>query len=916
MFTSEIVTFFFTDIEGSTRLWEQHPEAMRAALAEHDALMRQAIETEGGRVFKTMGDAFCAAFASPAAALSAALSAQQSLQIRFNHGEYGGHEEIRGEGKTFSQPSTGAENQLEDTLLPFSPPSVSSVFSVVNIRVRMALHTGMVEARDGDYFGAPVNRVARLLSAGHGGQILLSDALRERIEHHLPPQSFLLDLGRYPLKDLPEPERIWMLRHPELPSEFPPLRTQAALVHGMPQALTSFVGRTREAAMAETLLRQPEARLVTLTGFGGMGKSRLAMRVADQCLAAFPDGAWWIELEGVRSAAGMWARLAETLRLTPTPGESARDQTCRSLRDRSQLLVLDNTEQITEAGTVTRDLLASCPGLKCLAATRRALGLRGERTLEVLPMETQEALALFLERAREVKPDFTLTDANQVDVIELCRRLDGQPLALELAAARSAMLTPGQILARLNERFRLLQSRSPDLPPRQRALRAAIEYSYDLLEAEERMILAQLSVFEGGFTLENAEAVCDGFDVFGSIEVLWSHSFFRVETHAESQVNRYTMLESVREFAGEQLQASGEAAQFAERHANRFLERSTILLAQMRTQQESEALRGLEQDGNNLRAATRWARATGNVLLFAQLSLAVGGWRQKRGFLPEAVTRIQEGLDVLRPQATAYPALLADLLRERAGLHLDFAETTQARMCGEEARELSATASDKMGEARAENLLAQAAMQEKQFEEARERFQRALKQFTDANSGMEIANVLNNLGMVERQDKTGDEAAYQARLQQAEQHYEQSRKLRIASGDRRGLAETLTNMGVLAFERGDLEQAEKCYRDALEQEQGMGDSYALAVQLYNLAEIAQQRSENLIAVRRFACSERLLEETRSPQLADAASMTTQESQAAQMSPEELTALRALIHRMSPEQLLKFALSAVNDSNFA
>ena len=906
MFTSETVTFFFTDIEGSTQLWEQHPDAMRSALAEHDSLMRQAIETQEGTVFKTMGDAFCAAFASPAAALSAALTAQQALQKRFNHGEHGEHEGRRVEGESSSQPSTSVTKEQESTLLPSSPPFV---FSVVNIRVRMALHTGLVEARDEDYFGPPVNRVARLLSAGHGGQILLSDALREQVQNLLPPHAFLLDLGRYPLKDLPAPERIWMLRHPDLPSEFPPLRTQAALVHGMPQTLTSFIGRTREAAMAETLLLQPEARLVTLTGFGGMGKSRLAMRVADQCLAAFPDGAWWIELEGVRSAAGMWARLAETLRLTITPGESARDQTCRNLRDRSQLLVLDNTEQIADAGIVTRDLLASCPGLKCLAATRRALGLRGERTLEVLPMETQEAATLFLERAREVKPDLTLTDANQADVIELCRRLDGQPLALELAAARSAMLTPSQILARLNERFRLLQSRSPDLPPRQRALRAAIEYSYDLLDAEERTILAQLSVFEGGFTLEDAEAVYEGFDVFSSIEVLWSHSFFRVETHAESQVNRYAMLESVREFADEQLQASGEAAQFAERHANRFLERSTMLLAQMRTEQESEALRGLEQDGNNLRAATRWARETGNVLIFAQLSLAVGRWRQKRGFLPEAVTRIQDGLDALHPQASAHPLLLADLLRERAGLHLDFSETSQARICGEEARELSAAQADNLGEARAENLLAQAARLEKQFEEARERFQRALKQFADAKSDVETANVLNNLGMVERQDRTGDEAAYQARLQLAEQHYEQSRKLRIASGDRRGLAETLTNMGVLAFERDDLEQAEKYYREALEQKQDIGDLYVLAVQLFNLGEIAQKRGEHQEAVRRFACSEFLFEEMRSPQLAEAADMTTKEGLAAQMSSHDLAALRAEIHLLSPDQLLRFALSA-------
>ncbi len=468
---SGTVTFLFTDIEGSTRQWERDAEGMQAALARHDAILRAAIEEHGGVIFKTVGDAFCAAFTSAPRAVAAALSVQGGLREAF--------------------PGEGG-------------PS----------RVRMAVHSGEAEVRDGDYFGRVVNRVARLLAAGHGQQILVSGATRELLLGGLPEDAMLRDLGEHLLKDLERPEHVFQLDHPELPADFPPLRSLSALPHNLPQQLTSFVGREREVARLRELLATH--RLVTLTGVGGSGKTRLALHVAAEVVDQFPDGVWLVDLSALSDPALVPQTVATALGLRETPGRDPVESLLVHLRTRDLLLVLDNCEHLIEAcATWAERALRVVPELRVLATSREALGTVGEVVWPVpllsvpavstrspedlLPeIDRYEAVRLFAERATLVDPGFELTAADARAVVQICRRLDGIPLAIELAAARVRVLAPEQIASRLDDRFRLLAGGGRRALPRHRTLQAAIDWSHDLLEEPERILLRRLAVFSGG----------------------------------------------------------------------------------------------------------------------------------------------------------------------------------------------------------------------------------------------------------------------------------------------------------------------------------------------------------------------------------------------------------------------------------
>lgn len=437
------VTFLFTDIEGSTKLWEDNAPAMQAALARHDELLRRSIEERGGFVFKTVGDAFCCAFATATDALEAALDAQRSL-LKEQWGESG------------------------------------------PLRVRMALHMGAAEERDGDYFGPPVNRVARLLSAAHGGQVLLSLPTHEMVRDQLPAGMNLADLGEHRLKDLFRPERVFQLVSPDLPSEFPPLRTLDAYRNNLPLQPTPLVGREKEVAQVCDLLRAEETRLLTLTGPGGIGKTRLALQAAADVLEDFTDGTFFVPLATLTEADLFLSAVAEALGVKEI-GEQPLDESLKDyLSERRMLLVLDNFEQVLEGAPAVTELLAASPGLKVLATSRISLRLYGEHVFPVPPLSmpdlksppplerlTQyEAVRLFVERAQAVKPDFSITNESAPAVAEICVRLDGLPLAIELAAARITMLPPRAMLQRLGSRLKLLTGGARDLPERQRTLRA------------------------------------------------------------------------------------------------------------------------------------------------------------------------------------------------------------------------------------------------------------------------------------------------------------------------------------------------------------------------------------------------------------------------------------------------------------
>jgi predicted ATPase/class 3 adenylate cyclase len=525
---SGTVTFVFTDIEGSTVRWDRDRAAMQDAVQRHDGIMRAAIAAHAGHVFKTIGDAFCAAFSLPEDAVSAMLAAQRAL---------------------------GAED-----------------FAAVDgIRVRMAIHTGTADERDGDYFGPAVNRVARLLAIAHGGQVLLSGVTSDLVQGSLPAQASLRDLGEHRLKDLARPEYVYQLLAPDLAAEFPPLRSLNTMANNLPLQLTSFVGREAEIEKIAALLGQH--RLVTLVGSGGVGKTRTSLQVAANQVDGSGDGVWFVELAPLSSGDSVPATIAHTVGVTLGDGDPI-TQLVAALKSKRMLIVFDNCEHLVEAAArVVSALMSGCPQIKIIASSRQALGITGEATFRMPSLPEPSALALFVERAQAVNDRFQLTENDAPIVADICRRLDGIALAIELAAARVKMLSPQQLRNRLDERFRVLTGGGRDRLPRQQTLRALIDWSYDLLDEREQMLFRRLGIFVNGFMLEAAVAVgggddLDEFEVFDLVASLAEKLLVMAEP--QGSAIRYFLLESTRAYAAEKLTEAGERDRIAGRHLRYF----------------------------------------------------------------------------------------------------------------------------------------------------------------------------------------------------------------------------------------------------------------------------------------------------------------------------------------------------------
>ena len=431
-----VLTFLLTDLEGSTRLWELHPDAMKDALRRHDAILRAAIQTSAGQVVKTTGDGMMAVFGSAVQATAASLAAQLGLQAE-------------------SWPETGP------------------------LRVRMGIHCGLAEERGGDYFGPTLNRTARIMAAGHGGQVLLSESAGALAREGLPAGAALIDLGEHRLKDLGRPEHLFQLVHPELPADFPPLLTVREAGVDLPARAAGLIGRRDELEAIRDRLGDGSVRLLTLIGPGGTGKTTLAIKAAEDLAAGFRDGACFVDLAAARDTYAVLVAIARTIGLGEIIDRPLEDELVDRLRDRQMLLVLDNFEQVAEAATFVARLLTECPRVTVLATSRQALNVRAERLYQVPPLgippvdhgapsarmvSEYEAVQLFVDRARSVRPEFELTDENASAVVEICRRLDGLPLAIELAAAHLRLLSPEVLRDRLGNRLRLLRSGPRDLP--------------------------------------------------------------------------------------------------------------------------------------------------------------------------------------------------------------------------------------------------------------------------------------------------------------------------------------------------------------------------------------------------------------------------------------------------------------------
>jgi len=813
------VTFLFTDIEGSTRLWQQHPEPMKQALLRHHALLQQSIESFSGYVFQIVGDAFCAAFHTASEGVAAALAAQRALA-----------------GEPWGE--TGP------------------------IRVRMALHTGTAdlhagEHKSGEYMsGLTLSHAARLLSVAYGGQILVSNATRELVRNDLPSLVELRNLGLHRLRDLTRAEHIYQVVAQDLPDTFPALRSLEVVPNNLPRQLTTFIGRERVIAEAKRLLA--ETHLLTITGPGGSGKTRLSLEIAASLLAEYPDGVWLVEFAPLADAARVPQVLATTLGVREEAGRPLLTTLVDHLRSKRVLLLFDNCEHLIDACARLADaLLRGCPEVKILPSSREALGLTGEVAFHVpalslpdsrhvAPLERlaeYEAIRLFVDRAVAVKPDFTLTDDTASAVVQICRRLDGIPLAIELAAARVRTLSVQQITAHLDERFRLLTGGSRTALPRHQTLHGLIDWSYGLLSEAERGLFRRVSVFVGGWTLEASVAVCAGagvdrYDIVELLGRLVDKSLCL--TDGQGSDPRYRLLETIRQYGFEKLAETPEGQVVRARHRDFYLGFAEDAEPRLQGPEQVALLQRLETDHDNLRAALRWSLDRDETEAALRLGSALSLFWDTHGYVREG----REWLDELLARARERPTSTVTLEGRRAlAKVLDAASRTRARWSEfPQATEFLTQGlavwrelGDKRGIAEALNNLAVGATQSGDRVRARVLVAESLALFRELSDKRGTAHALNNLAEILRGD--GDLAGARAL-------FEESVPLFEAIEDRRGLSHALDNLGGIRTAQGDYGSAEALYSKSLRLAEELGDNHAVATALRSLGGVAHHRGDH------------------------------------------------------------------------
>jgi predicted ATPase/class 3 adenylate cyclase len=732
-----VFIYLFTDIEGSTRLWEQQAVAMRPVLAEHDAQCRQVVARHDGIVIKTTGDGVHAAFTEAGAALAAAIELQGALSSL-----------------------TVADGQP--------------------LRVRMGLHAGSDEYRDGDFFGPAVNRAVRVMDAAHGGQILLSHAVVAQAGDALPAGTRLRELGLVRLRDLVSSERIFQVEHPALRRDFPALRSLEVTPNNLPQQLTSFVDRRDEVRKGRALLA--EHRLVTLIGMGGMGKSRLSIQLAAEVQDDYPDGVWLVELAPIANPRLIAQAVAAVLKVREDGAADLESALARFLADRRLLLVLDNCEHLLDGcAQFAKSMLQAAPQLRILASSRTYLRVTGEAALPVPPLpvpptdgsaspqrlEREFSVQLFVERARAGRPEFCCTDANAQHVAEICARLDGIPLALEIAAARTRSLPVETIATRLNDRFKLLVAPDKTVLPRQRTLRALIDWSYRLLDEPRRLLFQRLAVFAGGFSLEDAEAVC-GASPLAADEVMDLLASLVEESLVVLQADgqTYAMLETVRAYALELFDSSSEAASIRDAHLAHYLALAEQARGDLFGPNEPLWAERLDRARANLLAAHEWCdRAPEGGPLGLRLAIAlkwywsmcgllalalrvaihaanrpnadrptaqrarvlsdIGQLRSFRGEYADALPVLEESLSIGRAlgDRQRIAAVLQPMCMALAGV----GRFEEALSVGREAIQVAAALGDEAGRVSALNLLAQSCYRPlARWDEAEQYFREAL----------------------------------------------------------------------------------------------------------------------------------------------------------------------------------------------
>jgi len=717
---SGVVTFLMTDIEGSTRLWGEAPDAMRAALARHDVIAATVIDAHSGFVIKPRGegDSTFSVFARPTDGVTAACALQTAL-----------------------------------TAEPW-PEGAS-------LRVRIAVHTGEADLGVDDYYGIAVNRCARLRSIAHGGQVLVSEATTGLVRELLPDGAGLRDLGFQRLRDLAEPERVSQLLHPSFPTDFLALRTIDLIPNNLPYQVSTFVGREAEMTKIRELLR--DTRLLTLTGTGGVGKTRLALQAAAEMLYEYPDGVWLVELASLSDGGLVHQALAAALGVREDPGKALVGTLVAHLRGHQALVVMDNCEHLVEAcARLTEHLTRQCQGVRILSTSREALRADGEtiwrvpslsvphRTPGMEPQPEQltqyAAVRLFVDRATRSSPAFRVTSENARAVAEVCARLDGIPLAVELAAARLSVLSAHQIMARLDDRFALLTGGRRTALPRHQTLKAAVDWSYELLPDDERRLFERLSVFPGGFDLAATEAVgappaIDRGRVLNLLASLVAKSLVAADEGAE---RRYRLLETLRAYGWQLLSVRGQAEQVARRHATFFMALAEEAKPNLTGPEQADWLRRLELEHDNLRAALAWGlrHDPGGG---ARLANDLSGFWEIRGHWTEGRSWLRQYLDV---RLDLEPATQADVLSAAGRLAVRQGDAARARGLAVEGLEVYRRLRDRRGEADCLSILARVASMEDDWASSRELHGQALAIRTRLDLKPDIARSLHGLAFV------------------------------------------------------------------------------------------------------------------------------------------------------------------------
>lgn len=870
--SARTVTFLFTDIERSTRLWERHPQAMRPTLAAHDALMREVFAAHGGHVFKAVGDGFYVAFSRPDNALSAAVVVQRAILLH-----------------------------------PWE--------ATTPLRVRVAIASGDVELRDDDYFGVTLSRIARLRDAAHGGQILVAQSTLDLSAGLLPEAIQLIPLGAYSLRDLQRPETIYQLVHPDLPNSFPPLRSLEAFTHNLPLQLTSFIGRETEIAAGKELLRT--TRLLTLTGAGGCGKTRLALQIAAEMLDEFEHGAWLLELAAIRDPALVPSALASVLTIPEEAGSPPLEAILRALRGKQLLLLIDNCEHLIHiCAHLTDALLRHCPDIRILTTSREPLDIGGETTRRVPSLKVPDGLAsveqmlqcdaaqLFLERARAARPEFMLTSENAQHIAAICQRLDGIPLALELAARRVKMMSVEETAHQLDDSFQLLTGGSRIALPRQQTLRALIDWSYNLLDTKEKTLLARLSVFSGGWTLNAVESICSDLtseaeeavqqpEVLEVLVRLVDKSLVLYEEEQDSQ-GRYRLLEILRQYGAEKRHTAPGADLWVERHADWFLDYAERAEPLLTGPEQANWLTCLEKEHDNFRVALQNLPPGER-----RLRLATALWRFwfVRGHLSEGRRSLEEALQV----GAEVPVVLRARAWNAAGVFaMTQGDSEAAQAFYLLSLQLYQEIEDEQGTANALNNLALIAHRSGDYPTMQARLEACLPIYRRLNVPALVGVVLNNLGVA---------MLLQDDLDNAFECLNESQELARQLGNKSNRAEALHNLGEVNRKRRNFDGAQRCYMESLIIRRELENASGMARSLLDLGLIAEAQGRPQKAVPLLAAAEAARQSLGEP-------LPTYDQQEQQSRIENLKAL--LSHeqfveawnagrRMSLEQATEFAL---------